>query len=152
VLCGEIFGFWHRALKWRWALFFTVNCSSSINRLITSKDVASVQFNVGHVDENGVYSGQFTAFALCGFIRAQVCWILPCSYVLFLWSESGLSVERATHPPDTPDRPSHLPDKGQTGVDWPPMVSLKGQTGTGALPWTATSDCQPPRDHVDGQQ
>lgn len=48
------------------------NCSSSTNRLITSKDVASVQLNVGHVDENGVYTGQFTTFALCGFVRAQV--------------------------------------------------------------------------------
>nr|PNR26676.1 hypothetical protein PHYPA_030157 [Physcomitrium patens] len=46
-------------------------CSSSTNRLITSKDVASVQLNVGHVDENGVYTGQFTTFALCGFVRAQ---------------------------------------------------------------------------------
>nr|PNR28202.1 hypothetical protein PHYPA_028794 [Physcomitrium patens] len=45
--------------------------SSSTNRLITSKDVASVQLNVGHVDENGVYTGQFTTFALCGFVRAQ---------------------------------------------------------------------------------
>ena len=49
-----------------------LNCSSSTNRLITSKDVASVQLNVGHVDENGVYTGQFTTFALCGFVRAQV--------------------------------------------------------------------------------
>jgi small subunit ribosomal protein S21e len=40
--------------------------------LITSKDVSSVQLNVGHVDENGVYTGQFTTFALCGFVRAQV--------------------------------------------------------------------------------
>lgn len=45
--------------------------SSSTNRLITSKDVASVQLNVGHLDENGVYTGQFTTFALCGFVRAQ---------------------------------------------------------------------------------
>jgi hypothetical protein len=29
----------------------------------------------------------------------------------------GLSVERAARLPDTPDRPSRLPDKGQTGVD-----------------------------------
>jgi small subunit ribosomal protein S21e len=37
--------------------FSIVNCSSSTNRLITSKDVASVQLSVGHVDENGVCSG-----------------------------------------------------------------------------------------------
>eukprot|EP00850_Spirogloea_muscicola_P015146 SM000114S24109 [mRNA] locus=s114:30958:31480:+ [translate_table: standard] len=45
--------------------------SSSTNRLITSKDHASVQINVGHLDEHGVYTGQFTTFALCGFVRAQ---------------------------------------------------------------------------------
>ncbi|KAL5732228.1 Small ribosomal subunit protein eS21y [Ranunculus cassubicifolius] len=27
--------------------------------------------NVGHIDENGLYTGQFTTFALCGFVRAQ---------------------------------------------------------------------------------
>jgi len=40
--------------------------------LITAKDHASVQINIGHVDENGIYNGQFSTFALCGFIRAQV--------------------------------------------------------------------------------
>jgi len=43
----------------------------SINRLITSKDHASVQLNIGHLDENGIYTGQFTTFALSGFVRAQ---------------------------------------------------------------------------------
>lgn len=47
-------------------------CSSATNRLITAKDHASVQVNIGHVDENGVYNGHFSTFALCGFIRAQV--------------------------------------------------------------------------------
>lgn len=46
--------------------------SSATNRLITAKDHASVQINIGHVDENGIYTGQFTTFALSGFIRAQV--------------------------------------------------------------------------------
>jgi len=40
--------------------------------LITAKDHASVQINIGHVDENGIYNGQFSTFALCGYIRAQV--------------------------------------------------------------------------------
>ncbi|KAG2711415.1 hypothetical protein I3760_04G076100 [Carya illinoinensis] len=40
-------------------------------RLITSKDHASVQINVGHLDENGVYNGHFSTFVLCGFVRAQ---------------------------------------------------------------------------------
>jgi small subunit ribosomal protein S21e len=48
-----------------------VSCSSSTNRLITSKDHASVQLNVGHLDANGIYTGQFTTFALCGNVRAQ---------------------------------------------------------------------------------
>ncbi|KAG5607357.1 hypothetical protein H5410_028849 [Solanum commersonii] len=42
------------------------------NRLITSKDHASVQLNVDHLDEFGQYIGQFTTYALCGFIRAHL--------------------------------------------------------------------------------
>ncbi|KAA8549179.1 hypothetical protein F0562_000863 [Nyssa sinensis] len=52
-------------------LYIPRKCSAT-NRLITSKDHASVQINVGHLDENGIYTGHFTTFALCGFIRAQV--------------------------------------------------------------------------------
>ncbi|CAD5324304.1 unnamed protein product [Arabidopsis thaliana] len=44
---------------------------STTNRFITSKDHASVQLNIGHLDANGLYTGQFTTFALCGFVRAQ---------------------------------------------------------------------------------
>ncbi|KAG6736642.1 hypothetical protein POTOM_060486 [Populus tomentosa] len=44
---------------------------SATNRLITSKDHASVQINGGHLDEYGVYTGHFSTFALCGFVRAQ---------------------------------------------------------------------------------
>jgi hypothetical protein len=46
---------------------------------------------------------------------------------------------QAARPLDTPDKPLSPPDKGQTGIDWPPMVNLKGQTGASALPWVATS-------------
>jgi hypothetical protein len=42
-----------------------VSFSSATNRIITSKDHVSVQINIGHVDESGLYSGQFTTFALC---------------------------------------------------------------------------------------
>ncbi|XP_073113906.1 small ribosomal subunit protein eS21-like isoform X1 [Elaeis guineensis] len=52
-------------------LYIPRKCSAT-NRLITAKDHASVQINIGHLDENGVYTGQFTTFALSGFIRAQV--------------------------------------------------------------------------------
>jgi len=49
-------------------LYIPRKCSAT-NRLITAKDHASVQINVGHVDANGVFTGEFTPFALCGFIR-----------------------------------------------------------------------------------
>ncbi|ESW10902.1 hypothetical protein PHAVU_009G247800 [Phaseolus vulgaris] len=51
-------------------LYIPRKCSAT-NRLITAKDHASVQINIGHVDENGIYNGQFSTFALCGYIRAQ---------------------------------------------------------------------------------
>ncbi|GLJ47999.1 hypothetical protein SUGI_1013640 [Cryptomeria japonica] len=51
-------------------LYIPRKCSAT-NRLITSKDHASVQINIGHVDENGICTGQFTTFALCGVVRAQ---------------------------------------------------------------------------------
>ncbi|XP_010259621.1 PREDICTED: 40S ribosomal protein S21-2-like isoform X2 [Nelumbo nucifera] len=51
-------------------LYIPRKCSAT-NRLITSKDHASVQINIGHLDENGIYTGHFTTFALCGFVRAQ---------------------------------------------------------------------------------
>ncbi|WOL09500.1 40S ribosomal protein S21 [Canna indica] len=51
-------------------LYIPRKCSAT-NRLITAKDHAAVQINVGHVDETGVYTGQFSTFSLCGFIRAQ---------------------------------------------------------------------------------
>nr|AAU89141.1 40S ribosomal protein S21, putative [Oryza sativa Japonica Group]ABF98087.1 40S ribosomal protein S21, putative, expressed [Oryza sativa Japonica Group] len=51
-------------------LYVPRKCSTT-NRIITAKDHASVQINIGHVDENGLYDGRFTTFALSGFIRAQ---------------------------------------------------------------------------------
>ena len=47
--------------------------SSWTNKLITSKDHASVQLNIGHLNEEGVYqTGQYTTFALTGAVRTQV--------------------------------------------------------------------------------
>ena len=44
--------------------------SAATGRLITAKDHASVQINIGHVDENGhIIPGQQTTYALCGFVR-----------------------------------------------------------------------------------
>ena len=47
-------------------------CSSWTNKLITAKDHGSVQLNVGHLDEAGVYTNSFTTFALCGQLRIKV--------------------------------------------------------------------------------
>lgn len=41
------------------------------NKLITAKDHASVQINVGHLNEDGQYDGNFTTFALAGNVRAM---------------------------------------------------------------------------------
>ncbi|KAL5706835.1 Small ribosomal subunit protein eS21y [Ranunculus cassubicifolius] len=51
-------------------LYIPRKCSAT-NRLITSKDHAYLQLNVGHLNENGVYTGDFSTFALCGFVRDQ---------------------------------------------------------------------------------
>mmetsp|Transcript_18283 Transcript_18283/g.51608 ORF Transcript_18283/g.51608 Transcript_18283/m.51608 type:complete len:89 (-) Transcript_18283:50-316(-) len=51
-------------------LYIPRKCSYT-NALITPKDHASVQINVGHVDENGLYTGQYTSYALCGKIRGM---------------------------------------------------------------------------------
>mmetsp|Transcript_26246 Transcript_26246/g.63252 ORF Transcript_26246/g.63252 Transcript_26246/m.63252 type:complete len:110 (-) Transcript_26246:186-515(-) len=49
-------------------LYYPRKCSAT-NRLIGAKDHASVQINIGHVDEFGAYTGEYTTFALCGYIR-----------------------------------------------------------------------------------
>jgi small subunit ribosomal protein S21e len=51
-------------------LYIPRKCSAT-NRLITSKDHAAVQVNIGHVDSNGVFTGDFTALTLCGFVREK---------------------------------------------------------------------------------
>ena len=40
-------------------LFFFSPCSSATGRLITAKDHASVQLNIGEVDANGIYTGEY---------------------------------------------------------------------------------------------
>jgi len=52
-------------------LYIPRKCSWT-NRLITATDKASVQLNVGHLDANGVYSGQYTTVALSGYVRSKV--------------------------------------------------------------------------------
>ena len=43
--------------------------SSATYRTIPSTDHASVQINIGHVDENGVYTHENTTYAFGGYIR-----------------------------------------------------------------------------------
>jgi small subunit ribosomal protein S21e len=52
-------------------LYIPRKCSWS-NRLIEAKDHASVQINVGHLDQTGVYNGQYTVLALSGYVRNMV--------------------------------------------------------------------------------
>lgn len=52
-------------------LYIPRKCSWT-NRLITAKDHASIQINIGHLDETGVYTGQYTTLALSGFVRTMV--------------------------------------------------------------------------------
>ncbi|TKY72610.1 40S ribosomal protein S21-2 [Spatholobus suberectus] len=66
-------------------LYIPRKCSAT-NRLITAKDHASVQVNVGHLDENGVYNGHFSTFALCGFIRAQVSIYYVTVFLFCVWN------------------------------------------------------------------
>ncbi|KAI8847372.1 40S ribosomal protein S21 [Chytridium lagenaria] len=50
-------------------LYIPRKCSAT-GRLITAKDHASVQINVGEVNANGVYTGQTKTYALSGFVRS----------------------------------------------------------------------------------
>ncbi|RUS16516.1 30S ribosomal protein S21e [Endogone sp. FLAS-F59071] len=49
---------------------FVTSTSSATNRLITAKDHASVQINIGDVDSAGRMTGTFVTYALCGFVRS----------------------------------------------------------------------------------
>eukprot|EP00210_Caulerpa_lentillifera_P006350 g6066.t1 len=51
-------------------LYIPRKCSWT-RKLITAKDHASIQMNIGHLDESGVYTGQFTTFALSGLVRRR---------------------------------------------------------------------------------
>ena len=47
-------------------------CSAWTNKLITAKDHAAVQLNIGHLNEEGMYNGSTTTFAFSGSVRAMV--------------------------------------------------------------------------------
>jgi len=52
-------------------LYIPRKCSWT-NRLIEAKDHASVQINVGHLDQSGVFNGKSTVIALSGYVRNMV--------------------------------------------------------------------------------
>ena len=52
-------------------LYIPRKCSWT-NRLIVATDHASIQINIGHLDDSGLYTGQFTTLALSGFVRSMV--------------------------------------------------------------------------------
>lgn len=49
-------------------LYIPRKCSIT-NRIISAKDHASVQINIGELDNNGVLTGKNFTFASCGFVR-----------------------------------------------------------------------------------
>ncbi|KAK2079152.1 40S ribosomal protein S21 [Prototheca wickerhamii] len=51
-------------------LYVPRKCSWT-NKLIPANDHGSVQINVAHLDENGVYNGSFSTFALQGKVRSR---------------------------------------------------------------------------------
>jgi len=51
-------------------LYLPRKCSAT-NKLIAAKEHSSVQLNIGKVDEEGRYMGEFFTFALAGFIRKR---------------------------------------------------------------------------------
>lgn len=59
-------------------------CSAWTNKLITAKDHASIQINIGHLNEDGTYNGQFTTFALTGKVRAIVSMVKSCFMLVHL--------------------------------------------------------------------
>ena len=44
---------------------------SATNRIIKANDHGSVQISIAKVDENGRYTGDNQAYAICGFVRAM---------------------------------------------------------------------------------
>ena len=62
-----------RFLLLHFLTLFRNDNSAWTNKLITAKDHASVQLNIGHLNDEGSYTGAFTTFALAGRVRAQVC-------------------------------------------------------------------------------
>lgn len=48
---------------------YTPRKCTATGRLIGSHDHAAVQFNIGHVNADGLYTNKYTPVALCGYVR-----------------------------------------------------------------------------------
>mmetsp|Transcript_38029 Transcript_38029/g.68206 ORF Transcript_38029/g.68206 Transcript_38029/m.68206 type:complete len:83 (+) Transcript_38029:97-345(+) len=51
-------------------LYIPRKCSWT-NKLIHARDFASVQINIGHLDESGIFNGKYSTFALAGKVRSM---------------------------------------------------------------------------------
>ncbi|KAK9821674.1 hypothetical protein WJX74_007396 [Apatococcus lobatus] len=71
-------------------LYIPRKCSWT-NKLITAKDHASVQLNIGHLNESGVYTNQYSTFALAGSVRGDG----SCdSAIDLLWSKKAQEINQ----------------------------------------------------------
>ena len=73
---------------------YTPRKCSATNRLITAKDHAAIQLNIGHVDASGLFTGEYTTIAIAGYLRNKVC------VVVFFWGGVGGGNDRG--PPSKP--------------------------------------------------
>lgn len=67
-------------------------CSSWTNKLITAKDHASIQINVGNLGEDGVVDGTFATYALRGQVRARVRPLSCC--ILFVVAQESCATSK----------------------------------------------------------
>ncbi|CAD7704657.1 unnamed protein product [Ostreobium quekettii] len=66
-------------------------CDSSwTNKLIGAKDHGSIQINIGHLDSDGVYTTQFTTFAISGTVRGRG---EADSAIDLLWAKKKMELE-----------------------------------------------------------
>ena len=65
-------------------LYVPRKCSWT-NKLITAKDHAAVQINIGHLNADGVYTGAFTTLALADNVRG---WGTADTAVDLLWKKA----------------------------------------------------------------
>lgn len=108
-------------------------CSSWTKRLITAYDYAAVQVNVGNVNSDGVYTGSFKTFALCGYIRDKVSGGVGVCVLCVLCALLAISCGAAIHCP-YPFSPSLLPPS------LTPSLLLQGESDRALRELVAAAD------------